>query len=75
MNFKKNFDKKDNVTINRVEIIKQRHLKDCISNETTQDLQEAIRKFWEGIYNPFQGYKNIHHRSQKKKRILAKRHY
>lgn len=69
----KNYDRKDSATINRAEIIKQRHLKDCLNGVVDKDLIEQIRKFWEGIYNPFQSYKNIHHKSQKKKRIIARR--
>ena len=35
--------------------------------------QEMARIKWDSIHSPPDGWRNIHHRSQKKKRILARR--
>ena len=40
---------------------------------TTLAQQEVARIRWEGVFSPLGGWKRIHHRSQKKKRILARR--
>ena len=40
---------------------------------TTSAQQEAERIRWNAMFSPAGGYRSIHHRSQKKKRILARR--
>ncbi len=68
-----NYNKGDKVGINRPKIIKCTSLQKALSGIIDKNIIEGIRRYWESIYNPWNGWRYIHHRSQAKARRQFKR--